>query len=672
MSKVYTLGFIIAFIWVHSSNAHDLRITINPENVGRVTGAGTYNPGDLPVLSAAANAGARFSHWSDETGKIIHYLEGFTFTMPDNDVVLMAHFIPKVYPFGSIDDFEDPFNLWWPPDGSGSTTGILAGTKENPLTYKAGETSIVNEHSGSKASMKLFITWDTSKAWDDTGVVPSHFVRHVFPTQHSNVEGRRFQKGEILESYVYGDNSGSRIRLMARDSLNQLEGSEWLTVDWTGWRRIIWDYNIQGNVYGWITGNNIMNGESGFYFDSYQVTRDKEGTVESTLLYFDDLRYFNPSFSTHTLTFNITTPNANDIITINNFSYPSGETVFTLFQGEYSYDIRRDNYRASGSFVLNNDLTINTTLFPYYSLTLNASAAEWATVSGAGEYKAGEEIAIRANAVSDHYAFLHWMIDNEILSDKATITYVMPAKAVTLTAIFVPTFELKLLKNHDLAADLSGAGRYKEGDKITVSAATKPGFAFISWNNEAGTSISTEPSFTYIMPADNVNLKALFVPLYQLNLKSNITASGTLQGNGIYKEGESITLTATPANNYDFLKWTDESGMTDISAEKSITYVMPAGNITLVAHFRLNVAVDNLEGFTFKVFPNPVTDKIHITSDAPIQHLQIIDLKGRVLLEQQVGGGNDITINPNLMNGYYFIRIVSVNSAVMKKILLQR
>ena len=48
---------------------------------------------------------------------------------------------------------------------------------------------------------------------------------------------------------------------------------------------------------------------------------------------------------------------------------------------------------------------------------------------------------------------------------------------------------------------------------------------------------------------------------YTITVKANNDAYGTVTGSGTYKEGTEVTLIATPATNYDFVKWND--GKTD-------------------------------------------------------------------------------------------------------------
>jgi len=69
-------------------------------------------------------------------------------------------------------------------------------------------------------------------------------------------------------------------------------------------------------------------------------------------------------------------------------------------------------------------------------------------------------------------------------------------------------------------------------------------------------------------------------------LKPNPAGNGTVSGNGYYTPGTIVHITATPATNYDFAKWTsDQAGNTVVSTSPAYDYTMPSGDSTLYAQF---------------------------------------------------------------------------------------
>lgn len=83
-----------------------------------------------------------------------------------------------------------------------------------------------------------------------------------------------------------------------------------------------------------------------------------------------------------------------------------------------------------------------------------------------------------------------------------------------------------------------------------------------------------------------------------------------------------------------------------------------------------NVIVLNNEGDLF-VYPNPVTEKISITSNSAVTALEIIDLTGKVVLSRKfITGSKKITVDmSNINKGIYFIKSYSNNKSYTGRIL---
>lgn len=75
-------------------------------------------------------------------------------------------------------------------------------------------------------------------------------------------------------------------------------------------------------------------------------------------------------------------------------------------------------------------------------------------------------------------------------------------------------------------------------------------------------------------------------PVFPLSLSVSPGASGTatdLTAAGPYEEGDSVSLSATPATDFTFVSWTRNGAV--ISTSPAFTFVMPAAAVTLVAVF---------------------------------------------------------------------------------------
>jgi len=177
---------------------------------------------------------------------------------------------PEILTQPVIDNFNAGISGWWVPQQSGSTAGIIT-----EVTERAHETRVVNFASGSTGSMRLSYGWQKD--------APLHLIRVYLPPTAS--QNRRFNDSYVVQARVFGDGSGNRFRFMLRDGANQLEGSEWYTIDWIGWKLLEWD--LQNDpVVGWVNGNGVLTGQ--LHTDSFQMTSG-EGDYQATgTIYIDD------------------------------------------------------------------------------------------------------------------------------------------------------------------------------------------------------------------------------------------------------------------------------------------------------------------------------------------------------------------------------------------------
>lgn len=118
----------------------------------------------------------------------------------------------------------------------------------------------------------------------------------------------------------------------------------------------------------------------------------------------------------------------------------------------------------------------------------------------------------------------------------------------------------------------SGGGTFSSGTSVTVSAAPSDGYTFAGWR-ENGAIVSTDASYTFTVSA-NRNLTAVFaavIPTYTITASIDPEGSGTVSGAGTYQQGQTVTVTATPGEDYEFAAW-KENGVT-VSTSEIYTFV---------------------------------------------------------------------------------------------------
>ena len=73
---------------------------------------------------------------------------------------------------------------------------------------------------------------------------------------------------------------------------------------------------------------------------------------------------------------------------------------------------------------------------------------------------------------------------------------------------------------------------------------------------------------------------------YTIIVKSNIDEWGTVTGSGIYKEGETVTISAVPADGYYFISWNDGD-------KSNPRQIVVSGNAEYIATFSDNEIIHN-------------------------------------------------------------------------------
>ena len=149
--------------------------------------------------------------------------------------------------------------------------------------------------------------------------------------------------------------------------------------------------------------------------------------------------------------------------------------------------------------------------------------------------------------------------------------------ADSLTATFKTTLAVK---NYGFKMIVGGAW-HSDGKTVTRDAnSTK----FTGANSNTNSTLKADIAGEYLFTWEYAT-KTLTITYPALPVKYNVTVTaenGTVTGAGEYEEGKTATLTATPAEGYEFVNWT--VGDSIVSTENPYSFVVTA-DIALVANF---------------------------------------------------------------------------------------
>ncbi|MEO8398945.1 MAG: Ig-like domain-containing protein, partial [Ignavibacteriaceae bacterium] len=179
-----------------------------------------------------------------------------------------------------VDDFTAN-GFWEAPGYSGSTTGIV----DSGTTFDYTNNFYLPASSPARSAF-LQYQWDLN--------APKKLIREYL----SNGAPRNiiFDTSYVLQVYIYGDASNNRFRFAIDEGNGTAwpdhEVSNWVHINWTGWRLVEWNLSDPSSVGTWI-GNEILDGAA-YRIDSFQMTDDLNSEKYGRI-YFDNLRVVKKS-----------------------------------------------------------------------------------------------------------------------------------------------------------------------------------------------------------------------------------------------------------------------------------------------------------------------------------------------------------------------------------------
>lgn len=148
------------------------------------------------------------------------------------------------------------------------------------------------------------------------------------------------------------------------------------------------------------------------------------------------------------------------------------------------------------------------------------------------------------------------------------------------------SYEVSVVIEPEGGGTVEGAGTYSDGQNADLTATAAEGFIFAGWYRE-GELVSTDPNLHYDLEMTR-SYTARFSPKFTVTATASPQEGGsvTQSGTGEYMQGDQVTLTASPAPNYQFIGWYDNSvsGGEPVSTQPTYTFTME-DNVTLSARF---------------------------------------------------------------------------------------
>lgn len=154
---------------------------------------------------------------------------------------------------------------------------------------------------------------------------------------------------------------------------------------------------------------------------------------------------------------------------------------------------------------------------------------------------------------------------------------------ITITEA-LPQYTVAVQSNNTAWGTVDGGGTFTQNTSITITATPNSGYEFKKWTKD-GADVSTNASYTFnVTEATAGTYTAVFgepaVVYYTVTAEADPVEGGTVTGGNTVAAGQTVTLTATPNEGYDFIEWNDGN------AENPRTITV-TDNISLTAKFQL-------------------------------------------------------------------------------------
>ena len=220
---------------------------------------------------------------------------------------------------------------------------------------------------------------------------------------------------------------------------------------------------------------------------------------------------------------------------INFYAMPYSGMVATPAPSKYAFQLQEE---VQGTF---------------YTLAVNVDETKGTVTGNDGQYEEGATATLTATAKRG-YKFVNWTAGETNYTENPLTLTVNSDLTVTANFEALPAYTITATVNNETMGSVTGAGTYYEGETVTLTATAKNGHKFVNWSNN-----ETANPLTFTATED-VNLTANFEVLnYTVTALTNDENKGTVEGAGTYAYGTEVTLTATPADGYELLYWSDRS-----------------------------------------------------------------------------------------------------------------
>ncbi|HRX68915.1 MAG TPA: choice-of-anchor J domain-containing protein [Tenuifilaceae bacterium] len=299
-----------------------------------------------------------------------------------------------------------------------------------------------------------------------------------------------------------------------------------------------------------------------------------------------------------------------------------------------------------------------------YIIDIEINPEDGGTVTGAGTYEHGETVNLTATE-STGYTFSTWTENSNEVSSSKTYSFTAESDRNLTANFLINTYIVSTSVQPQNSGTVSGGGEYNYNSTATLEATPNAGWLFEKWSINGSESTQNPYSFAVTEATEAV---AYFVETeeeFTLTIAKNGNGSTTPDvGTYTYTSGETINLTATPDNGWQFEKWLiGENEITESSTSITLTR-----DTTATAVFVVVSSIDSNTENSLVVFPNPSSRLLYIKCEEHINSIKLYSVTGKLILETTASETLDVGYLPS---GMYTLKIELADGVETRQFLKQ-
>ena len=559
---------LMAVLTPEGTTVHTVSATANDANMGNVTGGRYYADGETATISAVPVSGYKFVRWNDGTTT-----NPLVFTVT-GDTEIEAMFVDESTPVYTVSVGVASASANF---GSVSGGGVFISGEPVSLTASA------IEH-------YQFVKWSNNETANpyNFNVSSNVDVAAVFEPMNYNVT-------VVAENGIVTNGDGPR-KYGTWTTISVQAAEHYHFVGWldgqtstTRTEQVLGDLEFTAlfekdkyQINAWADNDATVSGTGEYEYEATATLTVTPAEGYHFVKWSDDATAQNPRqivvdknldlyAQTAINEYQVTVDAANGSVEgITNPYNHGSEGTFTAVPADGYRFVRWSATNRENPFTM--QITSNVVLRPLFAspdddvYDVVVSATEGGAVTGGGIFLKDEKTTITATP-DQGYHFVKWSNGKTETSFELTVT-----ESVNLKAEFdknVHTLTVSAGAN----GTVTGGGTVEAGSSAEISATAAEGYHFVKWSDG-----NTSASRTVVVDKD-IELTAEFA-INTYAVKASAT-NGKVEGAGNYNHGAEATLTATAAEGYHFVKWSD-------GVETATRKVTVKSDLSFTAEFAIN------------------------------------------------------------------------------------